>query len=96
MQSVFVVTGGPLTDSTTVQAGSELPAVNTHLAYNVVARYADRLGNARVVSLSPAGLDGQSELHAVRTSADQAHLEAALGSPANDNAIWRDSQLSSS
>jgi len=49
----FRVTGGALTDTAIVATGAELAAVNSNLTYSAVARYTDRLGNARSVSLSP-------------------------------------------
>ncbi len=50
-----LVTGGSLTDTTQVTTGADLPASNSNTAYNAVARYADRLGNVRIVPLTGAG-----------------------------------------
>lgn len=44
--------GGPLTDTLLVTNGRDLPPSNVNSTYTIVARYSDRLGNARTVSLT--------------------------------------------
>ena len=45
-------TGGTLSDTTLVTTGADLPASSTNTTYTVFARYADRLGNERIVPLA--------------------------------------------
>lgn len=52
----FLAIGGDLADTTEVFTGASLPATNSNLTYQLLARYADRLGNTRIVSLSGAGV----------------------------------------
>ena len=44
--------GGGLTDTLLVTVGGDLPPSNVNTTYSVAARYSDRLGNSRTVSLS--------------------------------------------
>ncbi len=48
----FLALGGDLTDTTEVTTGANLPASSSNLTYELIARYADRLGNTRFISLS--------------------------------------------
>jgi uncharacterized protein YjdB len=52
VQATYRVTGGALTDTAVVVRGSDLQATDSHLAYAAVARYSDRLGNARTVAMT--------------------------------------------
>lgn len=52
----FQAVSGALTDTTEVTLGSQLPPSNTNSEYTVIASFADRLGNARVVPLTGAGV----------------------------------------
>jgi hypothetical protein len=56
MNATILVIGGDLTDTTEAQTGSQLPPSNTNTAYVALARYADRLGNTRVVPLAANGV----------------------------------------
>jgi hypothetical protein len=49
---MVLVVGGALTDTTEAQTAGQLPASNSNSDYKAVARYNDRLGNARTVELA--------------------------------------------